>query len=270
MRAVAEGATLAGGVRVLALLLAAYLVLGQPVVGWWSARRQHRATDRNARRRRYRRTMILEWSLTAVALALVLAAPGLDLGDLGLHWPRASAYTLVGALGFLVSLGLLAGLRRRVDRGADIVAPAEVGALLPRSAKERRTFTGLALTAAVCEETLYRGFLLAVAVAVAPELGPWRLVLISALAFAVAHTYQGVAGMLTAGVLGAGFAVLFLGSGSLLLPVLYHALIDLRLLVLAVRTPRHRADAGPGPGPARSFSPRRPPGAAADSPRGPA
>jgi membrane protease YdiL (CAAX protease family) len=270
MRAVAEGATLAGGVRVLALLLAAYLVVGQPAVGAWSARRQHRATDRGARRRRYRRTMVLEWSLTALALVLVLAAPGLDLGDLGLSGPRASAYTLVGALGFVVSLVLLVGLRRRVDRGADVVAPAEVGALLPRTAKERRSFAGLALTAGICEEVLYRGFLLAVAVALAPQLGPWRLVLVSALAFAVAHTYQGVAGMLTAGVLGAGFAVLFLGSGSLLLPVLYHALIDLRLLVLAVRKPRHRADTGPGPGPARSFSPRRPPGAPADSPRGPA
>ena len=72
-------------------------------------------------------------------------------------------------------------------------------------------------------------------------------------------------GMLTAGVLGAGFGVLFLGTGSLLLPVLYHALIDLRLLVLSVRTPRHRAS-----GPARTFSPRPPPGARADSPRGPA
>ena len=66
MRAVADGATLAGGVRVLALLLAAYLVLGQPAVGFWSARRQHRATDPGARRRRYRRTVILEWSLVAV------------------------------------------------------------------------------------------------------------------------------------------------------------------------------------------------------------
>ncbi len=252
MRAVADGATLAGGARALALLLAAYLVVGQPVVGSWSARRQHRATDPGARRRRYRRTTILEWSLTAVALALVLAAPGLDLGDLGLRWPRGSAYTLVGALGFAVSLVLLVALRRRVDRGADVVAPAEVGALLPRTAKERRAFAGLALTAGTCEELLYRGYLLAVAVAIAPELGPWRLVLVSALAFAVAHTYQGVAGMLTAGVLGAGFAVLFLGSGSLLLPVLYHALIDLRLLVLAVRTPRHRAAGrAPGPGPAR-------------------
>jgi membrane protease YdiL (CAAX protease family) len=293
MRAVADGATLAGGVRVLALLLSAYLVLGQPAVGAWSARRQHRATDPGARRRRYRRTTILEWSLTAAAIALVLAAPGLDLGDLGLRWPRGSAYTLVGALGFVLSLVLVAALRRRVDRGADVAAPAEVGALLPRTATERRAFAGLALTAGCCEELLYRGFLLAVAAAVAPGLGPWRLVLVSALAFAVAHTYQGVAGMLTAGVLGAGFAVLLLGSGSLLLPVLYHALIDLRLLVLAASPARHRAagrapgpgqgpGSGPGsrpgsrPGPAPSpgvaprFSPRRPPGARADSPRGPA
>jgi membrane protease YdiL (CAAX protease family) len=296
--AVAEGATLAGGVRVLALVLAAYLVLGQPVVGSWSARRQHAATDPGARRRRYRRTAVLEWSLTAVALAVVLAAAGLDLGDLGFRWPRASGYTVVGTLGFVLSLGLLVGLRRKVDRGAEVVAPAEVGALLPRTARERRAFAGLAVTAGFCEELLYRGFLLAVAVAVAPELGPWRLVLVSGLAFAVAHTYQGVAGMVTAGVLGAAFAVLFLGSGSLLLPVLYHALIDLRLLVLAVRPPRHRhpGTAGqpdrpayrrrPGPGGAHAagpagpaagrvgqgapVSPRRPPGARADSPRGPA
>ena len=262
MRAVAEGATLAGGVRVLALLLAAYLVLGQPVVGWWSARRQREDRRPGARRRRYLRTTMLEWVLAALAVGLVLAAPGLDLGDLGVAWPRASAYTVVGALGLVLSVGLLAGLRRRVDRGVRVVAPAEVDALLPRTAAERRGFSRLALTAAVCEELLYRGFLLAVVVAEAPELGPGRLVLVSALAFAVAHTYQGVAGMLTAGVLGAGFAVLFLGTGSLLLPVLYHLLIDLRLLVLSVHSPRHRA------GPARTFSPRPPPGARADSPHG--
>jgi hypothetical protein len=77
----------------------------------------------------------------------VLAAPGLDLGDLGFHWPRASAYTLVGALGLVLSVALLAGLRRRVDRGARVVATAEVGALLPRTAAERRGFARLALTA---------------------------------------------------------------------------------------------------------------------------
>lgn len=252
MRAVADGATLDGLVRVLALLLAGYLVLGQPAVGAWSARRQHADRSPGARRRRYRRTTVLEWTLAALALALVAAAPGLGFGDLGLRPPRASAYTVVGAVGLAVSLATLVGLRRRVDRGVDVAAPDEVAALLPRTAVERREFAGLAVTAGFCEELLYRGLLLAVAAAVAPGLGPWRLVLVSALAFAVAHTYQGVVGMLTAGVLGAGFAVLFLGSGSLLLPVLLHVLIDLRLLVLAVRRPRHRgrgtAVGPPGPG----------------------
>jgi membrane protease YdiL (CAAX protease family) len=90
---------------------------------------------------------------------------------------------------------------------------------------------------------LYRGVLLALAVALLPGLTPWRLVAVSALAFTVVHTYQGVAGMLTSFVLGGSLAVLYLGSGSLLLPVLYHVLVDLRILVLAVdrRRPRHRA-----------------------------
>jgi membrane protease YdiL (CAAX protease family) len=243
VRAVAEGAALDGAVRVLAVLLAAYLVLGQPVVGSWSHGRFRRAAaDPVARRGRYRRTAAIEWTLAGLALALVAAAPGLDFGDLGLRWPRPSAYTVVGAVGLLLSGGLLVGLRRRVDHGVQVVAPVEVGALLPRTAAERRAFARLAVTAGTCEELLYRGVLLGVAVALAPGLTPWRLVAVSALAFAVAHTYQGPVGMATALVLGGGLAVLFLGSGSLLLPVLHHVLIDLRILVLAVdrRRPRHR------------------------------
>lgn len=243
----AEGATLDGAVRVLAVLLAAYLVLGQPVVGTWSHERFRRAvTDPRARLRRYRRTAAVEWALVAVGLALVVAAPGLALGDIGVRWPRLSAYTVVGAVGLALSVVLLVGLRRRVDRGVQVLAPAEVSALLPRTAAERRAFAGLAVTAGVCEEVLYRGVLLALAAALLPGLTAWRLVVVSALAFAVAHTYQGVAGMLTAGVLGGSLAVLLLGSGSLLLPVLYHVLVDLRVLVLAVdrRRPRHRATPG--------------------------
>ena len=241
MRAVAEGVTLTGAVRALAALLAAYLVLGQAVFGAWSQQRFRRAQpDPGARLCRYRRTTVAEWTLVAVALGLVAAAPGLDLADLGVRWPRASAYTAVGVVGLVLSVALLTGLRRRVDQGVEVVAPAEVRALLPRTAAERRAFARLAVTAGVCEETLYRGVLLAVAAGLAPGLTPWRLVAVSGLAFAVAHTYQGLTGMLTALVLGASLAVLFLGSGSLLLPVAYHVLVDLRMLVLAVDRDRSR------------------------------
>jgi membrane protease YdiL (CAAX protease family) len=88
------------------------------------------------------------------------------------------------------------------------------------------------VTAGVCEEWLYRGFFLALVAAVAPGLPGPVLVLVAALAFGLAHAYQGPAGVLTTGVLGGVLAAVYLSSGSLLLPVLLHAVIDLRFLLV--------------------------------------
>src|SRR5207244_4131314 len=90
------------------------------------------------------------------------------------------------------------------------------------------------------EEVLYRGVLLGLATALLAGLTPARLALLSALAFGLAHGYQGTLGVLTTTILGGCLAVLYLGSASLLLPVAYHLLVDLRVLVLAV------GQAGPG------------------------
>jgi membrane protease YdiL (CAAX protease family) len=246
MRAVAEGVDLAGAVGFVAALLAAYLVVGQAVVGGWSQRRFRRTLghDPRARLLRYRRTVLLEWSAVAASLLLVAAAPGLDLADIGVRWPRltggAAPYTVVGGLGLVLSAALLAILRRRVEQGAEVVAPGEVVALLPRTIRERRAFAAVAVTAGVCEETLYRGVLLALAGALRPEPSPARLIVLSAVAFGLAHNYQGGAGVVVTAVLGACLTVLYLGSGSLLLPVLYHVLVDLRVLVLAADRPQHR------------------------------
>jgi membrane protease YdiL (CAAX protease family) len=238
--AAVSGAHVDGVLRLLGILLAGYLVLGQPVVGGWSHARFRRTlgTDPRALLGRYRRTAVIEWSLVAAALALVAAAPGMDLPDIGVRWPRLSAggapYTMVGLGGLGLSVLLLAALRRRVDDGVPVTAPADVLALLPRGTRERRAFAAVAVTAGVCEETLYRGVLLALAAALAPGLPAAGLAVLSAVAFGLAHAYQGALGALTTAVLGACLAVLYLGSGSLLLPVLYHVLVDLRVLVLAV------------------------------------
>jgi CAAX protease family protein len=246
VRAVAEDVHLTGVIRVLAVLLAGYLVVGQAVVGGWSQRRFRRTLGRDPRARllRYRRTVLLEWSGVGASVLLVAAAPGLDLADLGVRWPRLTGggapYTIVGGLGLVLSLVLLMVLRRRVERGAEVVAPGEVVALLPRTVRERRAFAAVAVTAGVCEETLYRGVLLALAAALRPEPSTARLVVLSALAFGLAHNYQGGAGVLVTAVLGGCLTVLYLGSGSLLLPVLYHVLVDLRVLVLAADRPQHR------------------------------
>jgi uncharacterized protein len=258
----AHGAELDGLPLLAGLVLLAYLVLGQPLVGRWSHRRfaQRVYVDPLARVHRYRRTTALEWLLVALALLLVALAPGLTLRQIGVRPPGlsggAAAFTLVGALGLLATVLIFRAVRTRLHNATTAahreettpVGPEAVLILLPRTVPERRAYTMLALTAGLCEEVLYRGLFVAVATALVPGIGPTRAVLASALAFGIAHLYQGPWGMLGTGVVGGCLTVLYLGSGSLLLPVCYHALLDLRVLLLPVPGPdgggqraRHRA-----------------------------
>src|SRR5438105_1667064 len=80
--------------------------------------------------------------------------------------------------------------------------------------------------------------------ALVPRLGPVTAVAASAAAFGLAHLYQGPWGVFGTSVLGGCLAVLYLGSGSLLLPACYHALLDLRVLLLPVSGAGGRHAAG--------------------------
>jgi membrane protease YdiL (CAAX protease family) len=71
---------------------------------------------------------------------------------------------------------------------------------------------------------LYRGFLLAWFAAL---LGTWPALGLSSLAFGAGHAYQGGQGVLRTGGLGLVLAGLFWLTGSLLPPILLHAVVDL-------------------------------------------
>ncbi|WP_409332716.1 CPBP family glutamic-type intramembrane protease [Trujillonella humicola] len=233
-----------------AVVVAAYLVVGEPVVGAVLHRRfeGRLRTDAGARRSFYRRLLVLEWGLALLALVIWLSAPGVDAAAVGLAWPDGWPGPVAGTLALLVVVFVVASTR--VLRGGALVRPpvrvdgegrhAELPvhatlALLPRTRAERRLFTVVGVTAGVCEEWLYRGFFLAVVAAVAGDLPAGVLVAVAAVAFGLAHAYQGVGGVVTTGVLGAVMAALYLDTGSLLLPVLLHALIDLRFLAVPAR-----------------------------------
>ncbi|MGY1822248.1 CPBP family intramembrane glutamic endopeptidase [Geodermatophilus sp. SYSU D00079] len=233
-----------------AVVVAGYLVLGEPVVGHVLHRRfeGRLRTDDGARRSFYRRLLVLEWGLAALALAVWLSAPGVTAAGVGLRWPQGWPGPLSGAaalltLAFVVvstralRSGALAGAAAQVHRRPGEGRHAEPSvhatlALLPRTRAERRLFTVVGVTAGVCEEWLYRGFFLAVVAALAGGLPAPALVAVAALAFGLAHAYQGLAGVVTTGVLGGVLAGLHLDTGSLLLPVLLHVLIDLRFLLV--------------------------------------
>lgn len=103
----------------------------------------------------------------------------------------------------------------------------------PLTRSERRWWVFVCITAGFCEEILFRGFLLHYL-----HVFPWRLnlalaLLISSLMFGLNHLYGGIRNGLLAGTV-AGFLIglLFVLTGNLLLPMVLHALTDLRMLVI--------------------------------------
>ncbi|MGY1697938.1 MULTISPECIES: CPBP family intramembrane glutamic endopeptidase [unclassified Geodermatophilus] len=250
-----------------AVVVAVYLVVGEPVVGQVLHRRfeGRLRTDPAARRSFYLRLLVLEWGLAVLALVVWLAAPGVDAAAVGLAWPTGLPGPVTGAVTVLVLVMALASVRAlrsgalaRAVPPRPPAAPAQgrhaeppvhaTLALLPRSPAERRLFSVVGVTAGVCEEWLYRGFFLAVVAAIAGGLPQLALIAVAGVAFGLAHAYQGLPGIVLTGALGAVFAALYLQTGSLLLPVLLHAAVDLRfLLVPASALP----DPVPGPLPGR-------------------
>jgi len=239
-----DGLAAFGPATVAACLLAAYLIVGEPVVGTVLHRRFEAGlgSDPNARIWLYQRLLVLEWGLVALVAGVVLLAPAVGWAQLGLRLPDRAPDVVALVLTVLVLaflIGSTRALRASVRRTGDTAtltagAPQAITALVPRSPVERRWFGLVAVTAGVCEELLYRGFLLAVVVAIAPGLPDLALVALGGVVFGLAHLYQGAGGVVATSVLGALLTLLYLGSGTLLLPMLVHAAIDLRILWIPV------------------------------------
>jgi membrane protease YdiL (CAAX protease family) len=77
---------------------------------------------------------------------------------------------------------------------------------------------------------------------------------VSSAVFGLAHAGQGVRGVLATAMVGLLLGGLFLASGSLLLPILLHTLIDLRALAVAHLA---RREAAASAAPRGSRGPRR-------------
>jgi CAAX protease family protein len=102
----------------------------------------------------------------------------------------------------------------------------------PATRTERHWWVLVCITAGVCEETLFRGFM--------PyylHVWPWTLnltlaLLISSAIFGLNHLYAGIGGLFGSALAGFLFGLLFWVGGNLLLPIVLHALVDLRALVI--------------------------------------
>jgi membrane protease YdiL (CAAX protease family) len=215
-------------------LLAAYAVLAGPLLGrmmYQRVRRQIAAGVPNAKVRLYRELVVEQIITTGVVLAL-WGFGRVPAARLGLVAPRSWGWSialLLVVVGALIWSSLQ--LRPKAEKLRNRVQDS-VGALIPDSHLERSWWAGVSVGAGISEELVFRGFLLYYLSVYLPHLNIAERVLLVSVSFGLAHIYQGWKGAIGTGVLGSILAGLYLLTGSLLLPVVIHAVVDARVLLI--------------------------------------
>jgi len=218
----------------LAHLLAAYAVLAAPWLGhiWYQRARKRIAAGAPDAKVRLYRSLVVEQIITAGVVLTLWGSGQVPATRLGLVAPRLWGWNMA-ALAVIVGALAWSSLRLR-PKAAKIRKQLQdsVGALLPDSRQERLWWGMVSVGAGISEELVFRGFLLYYFTAYVPQMNTPEKVLLASLVFGLAHIYQGWRGAISAGILGLVFAGLYVMTGSLLLPIVIHAAVDSRALLI--------------------------------------
>ncbi len=211
-------------------LFAIILVVIHPIVGYLSFKRLLRrlaAGETIDRIGLYMNTISGHWTLFLVILVLWRWNER-DWVTLGFGLKANMAF-MIGAVLAVAAIVFLAKQGRQAaaaDIGEIRKIREKLGRLeiiIPRNGNELGRFNGLALTAGIVEETLWRGFIIWYFSQFLPL---WAAALLCVLGFGLAHAYQGIDNLPTITLVGAVLTLLFLLTGSLWLPMVLHAAID--------------------------------------------
>jgi len=173
-------------------------------------------------------TLIIEWLILLVVL-LVIWREKAAVDSVGLIKPRfvdipigigffIFAYIFVTILGLLLTL-----LGLPIDESVDF--------LVAKACELEWWWLVISITAAVCEEIAFRGFLITRLRAVFR--GGWVVpILLSSLAFGAGHSYQGLGGFILLTILGVMLGSLFLVTRSLWPVIIAHFVIDISAIYI--------------------------------------
>lgn len=166
--------------------------------------------------------------LTAIAVVSVWLYQGGSYAELGL----VAADGLAGVLSTVIIIAALITVmiyKRKIKESARcrdgfIGSMDYLIALLPKTRRELYTFFLLSVSAGVCEEIIYRGFIFAYLL---HYMDLSFVVIISSLLFGLAHSYQGLQGIPLTGSIGLMLGLLYVYTGSLWAPMILHVAIDM-------------------------------------------
>ena len=162
------------------------------------------------------------WAL-ALAAALVLAGEKAPLSSLGFDWRLGAGATAMWSAGLLAySLGIAWGAQLSRQR-FHIAVPPILARVLPETPRETLAFLAIVCpTAGITEEVLFRAFAITRLMPLTGE--AWSAALLAAAAFAFGHAYQGTIGMISTALIGIGYSVSYLATGSLMPAIAAHML----------------------------------------------
>lgn len=185
------------------------------------------AGDGSLRIKVYLNNSAILWGLL-ILVVFAWSNAGRDFAEMGFQLPATLKFW--GGVAFAAMAILLLVFQANAARRSDdyrhqiIEETGQLVHLMPRSGRELGYFSGLAITAGIVEEVLYRGALIA-------YLSLWmETIWAAALAlilFTLAHAYQGPKNALRAGVAGLALTVVYLLSGSIYPAIVLHGAIDL-------------------------------------------
>jgi CAAX protease family protein len=180
--------------------------------------------------RTYQRTIALQWAFS-IPVAIVWASAGRSWSALGMVLP-SSGWRLAATMGVVVAAICLGVIQirgvRRIAASAETRARyrarfGSTASMLPHSDVEYRWFAALSTTGGICEEFLFRGYLMWVLNA---YMSLPVAIAISAGLFTVGHLYQGGRRAVRAGGIGAGMNVIVWACGCLFPAMFIHALLN--------------------------------------------
>jgi uncharacterized protein len=227
------------------IILILFICFYEPIIGNLSFQRFKKNLDSqpNLRVRYYGEVMAALWAPTLFILILVFFT-SLTLQDIGLSGLSFNTTTLGKPISYFVlalyalyigmylyhgiAMKLSNAYREKVKKAQreQLRQNSTFTALLPASQKEKRVWTYVSLTAGITEEIIYRGFLIFTLFYFFPNLSIWVVLILSSFLFGLAHTYQGVGGVLKTAIIGLIFAMLYVIMGSIIPLMIIHFLID--------------------------------------------
>ncbi len=176
----------------------------------------------------YHKVIWQEWAIAIAVLGLWFAlgrgggAIGLVPGSGARVWAGYGLAIVVCALIVQQAWSIFRSPKKRANLHKEL---GSVSFLTPHTPKELRTFYAASITAGICEEIIYRGFMIAYLMAFGMPF--WVAGLVSSVAFGFAHAYQGPRGILKTATVGGTMALLYGLTGSLWAPIVAHAVMDL-------------------------------------------